>query len=132
MIQDKLCQQIANKVVELIKEYKIVPYNEKNQTGTIRHIIIRIGKNTNQVMLTMVTNEEKIDNEELLVADITKEFKQIKTVIKNINSQNTNVILGKRSIVLYGNGYIEDYLGEYKFEISTEKVCFLHILHKNY
>ena len=120
MIQDKLCQQIANKIFELVKYYKIEPYNEKNNSGIIRHLLIRIGKKTNQVMVTIVTNQKSIPYEDLLVSSITNEFKEIRTITKNINCKNTNVILGNQTEVLYGDGIIEDYLGKYKFELSTE------------
>ena len=71
-------------------------------------------------MITIVSNQETIPNEEMLVNKITEEFKEIKSITKNVNSKNTNVILGDKTYILYGDGIIEDYLGEFKFEISTE------------
>lgn len=115
-IQDKKSQDIANDVFNFIKNNNIEPYNEKTQTGVIRHIIIKIGKRTNQVMLIMVVND-KFKLEKEFVQYITKKH-NIKTILKNINKENTNVILGKENIVLFGDGYIQDILGEYKFNIS--------------
>lgn len=117
-IQDEESQKIANKIFELMKNYDIKPYNEMDRSGCVRHIIIRKGKKTNEIMVTLVTNTKEIKNANTLVSDLTKEFKEIKTIVQNINSKNTNVILGDEIKVLYGNGYIEDYLGEYKFKIS--------------
>lgn len=117
-IQDKLSQNIVNDIYEWIIENKIEVYNEENQTGSIRHIIIRIGKKTGEVMVTLVTNTEKIEKEDELVKYIIEKYSEIKTIVKNINGRNTNVILGNENKVLYGDGYIYDYLGDFKFKIS--------------
>ena len=119
MIQNKLIQSIANDIFTFIKSDNISVYNEKSLKGIVRHIIIRVGIKTNEVMCTLVLNEDKIEKEveEKLVEYITKRYSQIKTIIKNINSRNTNVILGDKNIVLYGNGYIYDDILGYKFKI---------------
>ena len=121
MIQNKLIQSIANDIFTFIKSDNISVYNEKSLKGIVRHIIIRVGIKTNEVMCTLVLNEDKIEKEveEKLVEYITKRYSQIKTIIKNINSRNTNVILGDKNIVLYGNGYIYDDILGYKFKISN-------------
>lgn len=123
LIQDKKSQEIANDIFDFIKENKISVYEEEAQTGSIRHIIIRIGKKTNEIMVTIVSNTEAIVSQEMeskLVSYITSKHPEIKTIVKNINSKNTNVILGydKENITLFGDGYIEDYLGDFKFKIS--------------
>ena len=117
-IQDKLCQKIANFIFDFIKENKIPVYNENTLEGSIRHIIIRIGKNTNEVMVTLVTNTNNIPKEKELVDAITLNFSEVKTIAKNINNKNTNVILGNKTEILFGEGYIYDYLGNKKFKIS--------------
>ena len=121
MIQNKLIQSIANDIFTFIKSNNISVYNEKSLKGIVRHIIIRVGIKTNEVMCTLVLNEDKIEKEveEKFVEYITKRYSQIKTIIKNINSRNTNVILGDKNIVLYGNGYIYDDILGYKFKISN-------------
>lgn len=117
-IQNKLCQNIAKDIFKFIKENNIKVYNEKTLTGSIRHIIVRIGIKTNEVLVTLVTNERKIEKEDLLVKYITEKYKEIKTIAKNINSKNTNVVLGNKTEIIFGDGYIEDYIGKFKFKIS--------------
>ena len=117
-IQDTLSQEIANDIFGFIVENNIKVYDEKCFTGSIRHIVIRIGKKTNEVMVTLVTNTKKIEKENELVKYITSKYQEIKTIVKNINNKNTNVILGRENEVLFGDGYIYDYLGEFKFKIS--------------
>ena len=118
LIQDDESQKIANDLFELLAEYRVEPYNEKNRSGVVRHIIIRKGKKTNEIMVTVVTNTEKMEHINEIIEAITSKYKNIKTIVQNINNKNTNVILGDKVNVLYGNGYIEDYLGEFKFKIS--------------
>lgn len=118
LIQDSLSQKIANDIFDFIEKNNIKVYDEKTLKGSIRHIVIRIGKKTNQVMLTLVTNTEKIEKEKELVEYITSKYEEVKTIVKNINSKNTNVILGKENKIIFGEGFIFDYLGDFKFKIS--------------
>ena len=117
-IQNELSQKIANDIFEFIVENNIPVYNEKTLEGSIRHIVIRIGIKTNEVMVTLVTNSKNIKLERELVEFITNKYKEIKTIAKNINSKNTNVILGNETEIIYGDGYIYDILGDCKFKIS--------------
>lgn len=117
-IQTKISEKIAEDILEFIKNYNIKVYDEKKNTGVFRHIVIKVGMKTNQVMCILVVNEEKITNEKQLIEDLKRKFPEIKTIIKNINKKNTNVILGDKNIILYGCGYIEDKLGEFTFKIS--------------
>lgn len=117
-IQDELCQRIANYIFDFIRENNIPVYNEKTLKGSIRHIIIRIGRKTNEVMVTLVTNTVEIPKEKEFINSIVSNFKEVKTIAKNINSKNTNVILGDKTVILFGDGYIYDYLGNKKFKIS--------------
>lgn len=117
-IQTKISEQISKYILNFIKDNNIKVYDEKKNKGVFRHIIVKVGMKTNEVMCVLVVNEDKIKNEQKLVDGLIGEFPKIKTVVKNINDKNTNVILGNKNIVLYGNGYIEDKLGEFTFKIS--------------
>ena len=120
LIQNKNAQEIANAIFKFIKEKNISVYDEKTRKGSIRHIIVKIGIATNEIMCIIVTNECKIANENVLVNTITSKYPEVKTIVKNINNKNTNVILGDKNIILYGDGYIYDELMEYKFKISAK------------
>ena len=118
LIQNKESQKVAKFVLEFIKENNISVYNEKTRKGLIRHIVTKIGIKTNELMLILVINGKSIPNENKLVKEVIEKFPNVKTIVKNINTKNTNVIMGKENVNLYGNGYIEDILGEFKFKIS--------------
>ena len=116
-IQNEKCEEIAKDIFEFIKQNNISVYDEKMLKGTIRHIVIRIGLKTNEILVTLVVNDHKLKDKEL-VQYITRKHPEIKSIVKNFNAKNTNVILGDKTEVIYGTGYIYDILGKYKFKIS--------------
>lgn len=117
-IQNEILQNIANDIFEFIKENNIPVYDEEKLSGEIRHLVLRIGIKTEEVMVTIVSNKEKITKEAEFVEFITKKYPKVKTIVKNVNSKNTNVILGNKNVVLFGDGYIYDELLGFKFKIS--------------
>ena len=117
-IQMPISEQIAKFILQWIKENGISAYNEKTGNGQLRHIIVKIGLHTGEVMCILVTNEKDLPNETKLVEALKQKFPEIKTIVKNINNKNTNVIMGKENYILYGNGYIQDKLGDFTFTIS--------------
>ncbi len=118
LIQNPQSEEIAKYILKFIKENKISIYNEKTGKGLFRHIVTKVGIRTGQIMCILVINGKNIPNEKQLIDKLIEKFPQIKTIVKNINMKNTNVILGQKNINIYGNGYIEDKLGEYSFKIS--------------
>ena len=117
-IQNPKTEEIAKFILNFIKEHNISIYNESTRQGLFRHIVIKIGIKTNEIMCILVINGKTIPKEKELIEEILKKFSNVKTIVKNINTKNTNVILGKENINIYGNGYIQDILGEYTFKIS--------------
>lgn len=117
-IQDENSEKIAKFINDYINKNKISVYDEKTGKGLFRHIVIKVGKRTNEVMCIFVINGDNFKLERELVKELVSNFSNIKTIVKNINKKNTNVILGDKNITLYGDGYIKDKLGEYTFKIS--------------
>lgn len=118
LLQNKKAQEIAKDAFNYLMNIGVEPYQEEKQTGTLRHIMVRTGLITGEVMLVLVLNKESFGKEEKFVHEICSQHTEIKTIVKNINKQNTNVILGKENEVIFGQGYIFDKLGEYIFKIS--------------
>ena len=118
MIQNYYSEQIANFVFGYIKEHGISVYNENTGKGLVRHIVVKVGVRTHEIMCIIVINGREFKEEKSLAKAILKEFPEVKTVVKNINMRNTNVILGMENEVIAGDGYIYDILGEYTFKIS--------------
>lgn len=112
-IQTKISQDIAKYIVS---NWKYSIYDEKTKKGLLRSIMIREGFYTHEIMCLLVLSKKadiKIDVKELI-----NKFPNIKTIVININEKDTNVVLGKENIPIYGEGYIIDKLGDYTFKIS--------------
>lgn len=121
LIQDEIGDKVVKLTREWIEKFNIRPYNvdgEYDEKGMVRHIMIRRGFTTNEVMVVLVTNGEKLPHKEEFVDLMVKNIPGIKSVIQNINSKKTNVILGLESKTLWGEDTISDYIGDFRFNIS--------------
>ena len=114
-----VCKEIMDTVISFMKENDIEPYDEQTQTGYVRHVLIRISESTKQIMVCVVINDNELPNAEKLV-DVLKEIPNMASISININKEFGNVIMGKRTVHLFGPGYIEDTIGDNKFRISPE------------
>lgn len=117
-IQHKESEKIAKYIFDLWSKEKLSIYSETTGKGLLRHIVIKIGFKTNEIMCILVINGKDIPNEVQIIRTIINEFPNVKTIVKNINTKNTNVILGKKNINIYGDGTISDKLGNLVFKIS--------------
>lgn len=118
-IQNQLAQKIANDIFTFAKENKISGYDEKSQTGILRHIVVRVGVKTNEAMVTLVVRDLRLPKEKELIDFLTNQYPEIKTIVKNLNDKNTNVILGMKNKIIFGDGCITDFLLGKKFKISN-------------
>ncbi|WP_042351989.1 23S rRNA (uracil(1939)-C(5))-methyltransferase RlmD [Bacillus massiliigorillae] len=109
---------IVLKIRDILVDNGITPYDEKEHKGTIRHIVVRWAKATGEIMVVLVTRTRTLPNQEELVKDIVKAIPNVKSIVHNINVKRTNVILGDRSLTLWGKSTITDMIGEIKFAIS--------------
>lgn len=111
-------RDILRVIISHMEKYNIEPYNEAAHTGLVRHVIIRKGFKTGEIMVSLVINGEKVKAQDRLVHELLEKIPAIKDISLNINRDKTNVILGEKIITLYGSGYITDFIGEVKFRIS--------------
>ncbi|EHJ51737.1 23S rRNA (uracil(1939)-C(5))-methyltransferase RlmD [Streptococcus macacae] len=119
-IQDKEIDRLILYVRDLFRRFDLKPYDEKEQTGLIRHILVRRGHYTGQLMLVLVTSRPKIFRIEQMIEKIVEAFPAVKSIIQNINDQNTNTILGEEFRTLYGNDRIEDIMLGNRYAISAQ------------
>ncbi|MBQ3537581.1 MAG: 23S rRNA (uracil(1939)-C(5))-methyltransferase RlmD [Clostridia bacterium] len=118
LLQPAEFSDILKVVAKWSEKYKIPSYDERTGKGLLRHIYIRKGFSTGEIMVCLVINGDKIFKKDELISALTKANSNIKTVLVNKNTEDTNVIMGKEEKVLYGKGYIEDILCGKRFRIS--------------
>ena len=118
--EDVIADKIIVAVRKLLPSFKLTTYNEDTHKGFLRHILVKRGFATNQIMLVLVTGTPVFPSKNNFVKAILKQFPEITTIVHNINPYNTNLVLGDVQKVLYGKGYIEDILCGCKFRISPK------------
>ncbi len=118
LLQPEEFSHILRVVAKWSEKYKIPAYDEKTRKGLLRHIYIRKGFSTGELMVCLVINGDRIFKKDELITALTKSNSNIKTVVLNHNTEDTNVIMGKTQTVIYGKGYIEDVLCGKRFRIS--------------
>ena len=117
-IQTKISQEISKYILD---NWEDSIYDEETGKGLLRNIMVREGFKTDEIMLVLVQNGEKNvfeTNSKLKIENVIKEFPKIKTIVINVNTEKTNVVLSRKNIIVYGDGTIIDRLGEYEFKIS--------------
>ena len=117
-IQTKISQEISKYILD---NWKDSIYEEETGKGLLRNIMVREGFKTDEIMLVLVQNGEKNvfeTNSKLKIENVIKEFPKIKTIVINVNTEKTNVVLSRKNIIVYGDGTITDRLGDYEFKIS--------------
>ena len=110
-------KEILEIIVDFMEQYHVSAYNEETHKGLVRHALIRYGFTTKEIMVCLVINGDKIPHSEKLVENLCK-LDGMTSITCSINKENTNVIMGKEIKVLWGQGYITDYIGNVKYQIS--------------
>ncbi|WML50880.1 23S rRNA (uracil(1939)-C(5))-methyltransferase RlmD [Neobacillus sp. PS3-12] len=119
LIQIKEVNEAVNAVKEICSQHSIPAYQEETHKGVLRHIMARYGKQTGELMVVLITRTAELPHKNKLVDEIVARLPHVKSIVHNVNSKRTNVILGEKTTVLWGNEVIYDYIGNVKFAISA-------------
>ncbi|HEW6803735.1 TPA: 23S rRNA (uracil(1939)-C(5))-methyltransferase RlmD, partial [Streptococcus pneumoniae] len=117
-IQDPVIDQVVVALRDLLRRFDLKPYDEKEQSGLIRNLVVRRGHYSEQIMVVLVTTRPKVFRVDQLIEQVIKQFPEIVSVMQNINDQNTNAIFGKEWRTLYGQDYITDQMLGNDFQIA--------------
>ena len=120
VIESKEHVSILKDIKDLMLSMKISAYDEDKDSGILRHVLIRVGKDSKEIMVVLVVKEKSFKNKGVFVKELIKLHPEITTIIYNYNLRKTNVILGEKEEVAYGKGYIFDTLLGVKFKISSK------------
>ena len=120
IIQDPKIDEAIVVVRDILRKYHLEAYNEESHTGDIRHIIVRRGHVTGELMIVLVTRAIDLPKSQEIVEAIKEGLPDVVNIVQNINTEKTNVILGKQSMVLFGQDYYVDELLGHTFKISHQ------------
>jgi 23S rRNA (uracil1939-C5)-methyltransferase len=118
MIEDEKADEIIVTIRKLLKSFKLKPFDENNMTGFLRHVLIRRGYYTGQIMVVLVTGTSVFPSSRSFINALLQRHSEITTIVQNINNKFTSLVLGEKCITLYGDGYIEDTIFDCIFRIS--------------
>lgn len=120
LIQKESHDAIMNAVKALINEYNVSIYDEKTHRGNLRHVIIRSGTAIDEVMVVFVTRQKTMSHIEVIASRLMEQFSNVVSIKQNVNTQQTNVIMGPSSVTIKGQDIIHDKLEDKTFEISDK------------
>lgn len=120
LIQDSRADNIISSIREMLKSFKIKPFDEDTGIGLMRHILVKVGFASKQIMVVLVTSSPIFPGKNNFIKSLLQKHPEITTVVQNINDRDTSMILGDYEKVIYGKGFIEDVLCGCTFQISPK------------
>ena len=119
LVENERAQQVVSAIRQLARKHHVEPYDENRHAGFLRHVVVRVGHESDEVLVTLVTNGAEFPSSKAFCRALVKRCPFITTIVQNVNTRQTNVILGEREQRLYGPGFILDTLCGLSFRISS-------------
>ncbi|MBR5262461.1 MAG: 23S rRNA (uracil(1939)-C(5))-methyltransferase RlmD [Clostridia bacterium] len=119
-LEDKKADEIIVTIRNMMKHYRMLPYNEDTGVGFLRHVLVKRGFTSGQIMVVLVTGTPMFPGKNAFIKELLRKHPEITTIIQNINREHTSLVLGETEKVLYGKGTIEDTLCGCVFRISAK------------
>lgn len=120
LLENQKAGEIIQSVRELAKSFKIKAYDEDSGYGLLRHVLVRVGHATGEIMVVLVLGSPILSSKKNFVNELCKLHPEITTILVNVNNKRTSMVLGEKEQVIYGKGYIEDELCGRRFKISAK------------
>jgi tRNA (uracil-5-)-methyltransferase len=118
-VQHSQTNEATSKVKQILEELRIPIYNEKSRKGIIRTIVTRVGVQTGELQIVLITSQKEIPKIEIIIEEIQKRLPNVKSLVQNINGQKTSLIFGEETVPLAGEEFIQETLGDLQFELSA-------------
>ena len=120
LLEDRRADRIIQDIVTMLPRYKLRIYNEYTHRGFLRHIVIRTGHHSKQIMVILVATAQEFPGGKAFAQELLSLHPEITTLVLNVNQRETSMVLGRKDVVLYGNGWMEDSLCGKTFRISPQ------------
>lgn len=120
VIQDEKNDRMIEAVRRIAENHGITAYDEENHRGTLRHIMVRTGQTTGDIMVVIVTKSKDLPHKKDIIEEITKTYPDVKSIVHNVNTKRTNVVMGEQTDIIWGEKYIKDKIGDIEFMISPK------------
>ena len=120
LIEDPRADAIIQTIVGMIPRYKLRIYNENTHRGFLRHVLIRTGHVTGQILVVLIATAAEFPGGKAFVAELLEKHPEITSIVLNVNQKETSMVLGTKDVILHGTGYMEDELCGKRFRISPQ------------
>lgn len=120
LIEDPKADEIIVTIRKLVQSFKLRAFNDVAMKGFLRHVLIKRGFSSGQIMVVLVTGTMEFPKQESFINALLSRHPEITTIVQNVNKKRTSLLLGEESRVLYGDGYIEEDLCGFRFRISPK------------
>ncbi|WP_342429881.1 23S rRNA (uracil(1939)-C(5))-methyltransferase RlmD [Neobacillus sp. FSL H8-0543] len=118
-VQHSQTNEAVNTVKKILEELKITIYNEKSRKGIVRTIVTRVGVQTGELQVVLITNQAELPKKDHIIQEIQKRLPNVTSIVQNINEQKTSLIFGEETVSLAGEDFIQETLGDLQFELSA-------------
>lgn len=118
LVQEKATQDVVNGLVQLLNKYQLPIYDERKNSGILRTLMVRVGRATGEVQVVFITNSSKLPQKNALIREINQHMPQVVSIMQNVQSKKTSVIMGDETLHLWGKEAIEERLQELTFDLS--------------
>ena len=119
-IENETAKKVTLAIRDIMARWGMEPYNEDTGAGFVRHAVVRVGHESGEVLVTVVTNGEEFPASKAFCRELARRVPEVTTIVQNVNTRQTNVILGEKERVLFGPGFILDTLCGLSFRISSQ------------
>ncbi len=119
-IEDEKADEIIVTIRKMVKDFKLTVYDERKGNGFLRHVLVKTGFATGEIMVVLVTGTGVFPSKNNFIKELLKKHPEITTIVQNVNNKFTSMVLGEKETILYGKGYIEDVLCGLTFRISPK------------
>jgi len=118
-VQHSQTNEATSAVKRILEELKIPIYNEKSRKGIVRTIVTRVGIQTGELQIVLITTQKELPKVDIIIQEIQKRLPNVKSIVQNINGQKTSLIFGEETLPLAGEEFIQETLGDLQFELSA-------------
>ncbi len=120
LVENETAKRVTLAIRDIMARWDMAPYNEDTGEGFVRHAVVRVGHESGEVLVTVVTNGEEFPSSKSFCRELVRRVPLVTTIVQNVNTRQTNIILGEKERVLYGPGFILDTLCGLSFRISSK------------
>ncbi|KAF0820596.1 putative RNA methyltransferase YfjO [Bacillus sp. ZZV12-4809] len=118
-VQHPQTTKATETVKRILQDLRIPIYNERNRKGIVRTIVVRVGIQTGELQIVLITAQKELPKKEIIIEKIKSELPEVKSIIQNVNGEKTSIIFGQETMNLDGSDFIQETLGDLQFELSA-------------